>query len=139
MTLEAPEFTVVHASLFNPEDWPYVTTQDDAGFHFYFQEKGLCFIGHTHQVRVHRFDGERVKSIRVPKVLNLKKDIKYLVNVGSVGQPRDGSPDSSYVIYDTEKRSVSFRRVRYPFLKAADQILNAGLPQYLALRLLEGK
>lgn len=131
-------FTAVHASLSHPEQWEYVTTLESAEAHFAFQEEPVCFIGHTHQVRVHRYDGKRARSIRVPARLNLKKELKYLINVGSVGQPRDQEPKASYVVYDMSECRIEFYRVRYQVLRAADEILNAGLPQFLAFRLLKG-
>jgi predicted phosphodiesterase len=131
-------FTVVHATLDHPEEWDYVTTLESAARHFEFQEEKICFIGHTHQVRVHRIEDQRVRSIRVPAILTLKKNVRYLINVGSVGQPRDRNPKASYVIYDTDRQTVEFQRVTYPALKAADEVLNAGLPPFLALRLLKG-
>ncbi len=131
-------FTAVHASLNQPEEWGYVTTIHSAEEHFRFQQEPLCFIGHTHQVRAHRFDGRKARGISVPSSLSLKKKIKYLINVGSVGQPRDKEPKASYVIYDNEKQVVEFYRVRYPVLKVADEVLNAGLPPFLAMRLLNG-
>jgi diadenosine tetraphosphatase ApaH/serine/threonine PP2A family protein phosphatase len=64
---------------------------------------------------------------------------KYLINVGSVGQPRDGDPRACYCIFDTDKKTISIKRVEYDVKKAHDKILAAGLPIMLAYRLLEGR
>ena len=63
---------------------------------------------------------------------------RYIVNVGSVGQPRDGNPDASYSIYDDEQACVKLFRVQYDRERAAEKILKAGLPPVLAERLLVG-
>ena len=60
---------------------------------------------------------------------------KYLINPGSVGQPRDKNPLASYAIFDTESRAITFKRVSYSIPKTQDKILKAGLPQSLANRL----
>ena len=64
---------------------------------------------------------------------------KYVINAGSVGQPRDGDPKASYVIYDDEETTIEIKRVEYDVKKAREKILRAGLPAPLAERLLEGR
>lgn len=71
-------------------------------------------------------------------ILQLEPDHYYLVNPGSVGQPRDMNPRAAYAIYTPEDRTVEFRRARYNVARAADKILEAGLPPSLASRLHEG-
>lgn len=63
---------------------------------------------------------------------------KYMINPGSVGQPRDGDPRSAFALYDTEKRAVTFFRVPYDITAAQEKIFAAGLPERLAIRLEEG-
>ena len=70
--------------------------------------------------------------------LELKSGVRYLVNPGSVGQPRDGDPRAAYAIYDSEQKLVILRRAEYPVQKTADDITAAGLPPVLALRLFRG-
>jgi predicted phosphodiesterase len=72
------------------------------------------------------------------RVLEIQPDISYLINPGSVGQPRDGDPRAAYVIYDSEKRTVAYRRVEYPVEETAREIKGAGLPDVLAYRLFRG-
>ena len=71
-------------------------------------------------------------------ILQLGPDHYYLVNPGSVGQPRDMNPRAAYAIYTPETRTVEYRRVRYNHARAAEKILEAGLPPSLAMRLHEG-
>jgi diadenosine tetraphosphatase ApaH/serine/threonine PP2A family protein phosphatase len=70
---------------------------------------------------------------------NLKKDCRYLVNVGSVGQPRDNNPKTCYVMYDTSANKLSIRRLDYDYETTAKKTLEAGLSDYLAQRLKTGK
>jgi predicted phosphodiesterase len=131
-------FTAVHASLDHPKKWDYVTTLEAADRHFHYQTESVCFIGHTHQVRVHCSILGRVKNVKVGQRLVLKKGLQYLVNVGSVGQPRDNNPAASYVIYDVSEQVLEFHRVIYPVWQAAHEVLCAGLPELLGVRLIKG-
>jgi len=69
----------------------------------------------------------------------LQKDCRYLVNVGSVGQPRDGNPQTCYVMYDSNSKKLSIRRIDYDYQTTVKKTLEAGLPEYLAQRLKTGK
>jgi len=69
----------------------------------------------------------------------LQKDCRYLVNVGSVGQPRDGNPKTCYVMYDSTARTLAIRRLDYDYETTAKKTLAAGLSDYLAQRLKTGK
>jgi diadenosine tetraphosphatase ApaH/serine/threonine PP2A family protein phosphatase len=68
----------------------------------------------------------------------MEKGKKYIVNVGSIGQPRDNNPSSSWVIYDDEEYSVEYRRVNYDIVKVQEKMQLAGLPDYLVKRLAKG-
>jgi diadenosine tetraphosphatase ApaH/serine/threonine PP2A family protein phosphatase len=72
-------------------------------------------------------------------MLNLQDDVKYLLNPGSVGQPRDGDPRAAYAIVDSAKRQVELFRLVYPIAAAQAKILAAGLPEALARRLAVGR
>lgn len=116
----------------------YIFSDYDAYEVFQVMDFKLCFFGHTHlpviyavsNQRLYTFrpNGERVKIELVP-------GFKYLINPGSVGQPRDKNPQASFAIYDSENRTVTFKRVEYSIPKTQDKILKAGLPQSLANRL----
>lgn len=105
----------------------------------------LSFFGHTH--RQGGFAYFRRHCRRLPQVplkdhelpLELELDSWYLLNPGSVGQPRDGDPRAAYALYDSGQRTVFFRRVAYDTAAAGKAILDAGLPAFLASRLKEGR
>ncbi len=130
-------FTLVHSTLDMPEKWGYVFDTLEADAHFNYQSTSVCFHGHTHVPLVFEKSG-RAKRLFANK-LKLSLGVKYYVNVGSVGQPRDGNPDASYVIYNMEKREIVFRRLKYDVAAAQAKIREVGLPERLAKRLELGK
>lgn len=132
-----PEVTLVHATLHEPENWGYVFTAHDAADCFEYQETPICFIGHSHLPSVFEEGGEVIYSPEAEVKLDPEK--RYIINAGSVGQPRDGNPKSCFVIYDTEKSTVQFRRVSYDIAKTQQKVLAAGLPPFLAERLAVGR
>ncbi|HPZ81129.1 MAG TPA: metallophosphoesterase family protein [Candidatus Atribacteria bacterium] len=102
----------------------------------------LCFFGHTHQAEAYVLE----KSGRVERIsfreggkLGILPDSRYLINCGSVGQPRDDNPQASFAIFDTEKKVVEVKRVDYDISSASLKILRSGLPEYLAYRLELGR
>jgi predicted phosphodiesterase len=131
------DFTVVHATLDTPHKWGYVLNQLDAGASFSYQHTQLCFFGHTHVPRAYVRE-DRVRSLDGWQNITLELGKKYFVNVGSVGQPRDGDWRSAYVIYDVRAKNVELRRVEYDIKLTQKKILAAGLPSRLASRLAEG-
>lgn len=131
------DFTIVHATLDTPHKWGYVTTALDAAASFTYQHTALCFIGHTHRPIIYHRD-HSVNSFAF-ETLTIEKNQKYLINVGSVGQPRDGDWRAAYAIYDTDTNEIVLRRIPYDLEAAQRAILDAGLPQKLALRLANGR
>jgi predicted phosphodiesterase len=131
------DFTIVHATLDTPHKWGYVTTPLDAAASFTYQHTALCFIGHTHKPIIYQRD-HSVNSFAF-ETLTIEKNQKYLINVGSVGQPRDGDWRAAYAIYDTDTNEIVLRRIPYDLEAAQRAILDAGLPQKLALRLANGR
>jgi len=131
------DFTIVHATLDTPHKWGYVFNQLDAAASFSYQTTTVCFIGHTHVPKAYIRDGS-VRTVPL-EVLPIQPGKKYLVNVGSVGQPRDGDPRPAYVIYDTAPQEIVLRRLEYDRETAQQKILDNGLPQRLADRLALGK
>ena len=130
-------FTVVHSSLPDPALWSYIFNAVSAEEHFYAQKDLLCFIGHTHMASAYMF-GEMVQPVRKTR-FRLSGSAKFLVNAGSVGQPRDRNPDACYVIYNLEEGTIEYKRVPYDIEKAQKKIRDAGLPEILASRLSSGK
>jgi predicted phosphodiesterase len=109
MVRQVADFTVVHSTLDQPAHWNYVTNRFDAMSNFSYQFTQVCFHGHTHVPRVYI---KRDKVLEVPAdTLAIEDGAKYFINVGSVGQPRDGDWRACYAIYDIEAKTVTFRRV----------------------------
>jgi diadenosine tetraphosphatase ApaH/serine/threonine PP2A family protein phosphatase len=131
------DFTVVHATLDTPHKWGYIVTPGDAAASFTYQHTPVCFFGHTHEPLLFQ-TGFVVKKRTFDKV-QLKPGVQYLINAGSVGQPRDGDWRASYVIYQPDTLDVELRRIPYDIELAQRKILEAGLPAELAERLALGK
>lgn len=137
LTRQVRDFTIVHSTLDSPGQWYYVFNGVEAGASFSHQRTTVCFFGHTHVAGafVHN-DG--VKRIRVNQ-LTIEEPKKYFINVGSVGQPRDGDWRAAYCIYHVENNVVEQRRVKYDLATAQKKIIQAGLPRLLAERLELGR
>ena len=131
------DFTIVHATLDTPHKWGYVFNQLDAAASFSYQHTQLCFYGHTHAPRAYIRDSS-VRTTPLDK-LHIEPGKKYFINVGSVGQPRDGDWHASYCIYDPGEQTIELRRLEYDIWTAQDKIVDAKLPQRLADRLALGK
>lgn len=119
----------------------YVFSIYDAYEIFAHYEVPLVFFGHTHipSLFVHHGEGIEVSVVQGGSFsLELEEDKRYLLNPGSIGQPRDRDPRASFVTYDSETRTVRWERVEYEVPKAQERILRAGLPKVLADRLAIG-
>ncbi len=132
------DFTVVHATLDTPTKWGYVLNQLDAGASFSYQHTQLCFFGHTHVPRAYIRD-HHVRTVDSWDTIIVEAGKKYFLNVGSVGQPRDGNWRASYAIYHPKEHHVELRRLDYDVETAQKKIIAAGLPPRLATRLGEGR
>ncbi|MGZ4961138.1 MAG: metallophosphoesterase family protein [Limisphaerales bacterium] len=130
-------FTIVHATLDQPQRWAYVFEKLDAAASFTYQNTAVCFFGHTHVPLAFIRDA----SVRGGTYSKFKVEPgrKYFVNVGAVGQPRDGIPKCGYVVYDMDEGSIELRRLDYDIATAQSKIIKAGLPQRLADRLAIGR
>ena len=128
---------LVHGSPSEPEAWQYVLSVAEAEGELAAFPESVCLIGHSHFPGAFEGDGTRVRYSRTDRV-RLLPSYRYLVNVGSVGQPRDGDPRACYLLLDTEKQEIVHRRVPYDIAAAQRKILGAGLPPFLATRLAQG-
>jgi len=137
MVRQVRDFTIVHATLDTPSSWGYITNKFDAMASFSYQYTPVCFFGHTHSPKFY-VKGSSV-NVHPGLTLDLESGKKFFINVGSVGQPRDGDPRSSYAIYDVGAQRVTIRRIDYDLATAQRKILEAGLPPMLAERLGLGK
>jgi predicted phosphodiesterase len=145
--------TVVHATLDSPASWGYIFDNYHAIDNFSYQYTKLCFCGHSHvpvffkkcsniksdKLVVSLPEWEKMNGKEVQEiVVDLDNDSKYLVNVGSVGQPRNGDPRASFVVFDAYRKTVKRVSLQYDVKKAQEKIINAGLPTVLAERLSAG-
>jgi predicted phosphodiesterase len=130
-------FSMVHATLDGPQRWGYVFDKLAAAASFTYQNTPVCFFGHTH-VPVAFIRDSVVRGGTYSK-FRVEPGRKYFVNVGSIGQPRDGNPLAAYVIYDMDEGSIELRRLEYDIATAQAKIRAAGLPERLADRLSLGK
>jgi predicted phosphodiesterase len=130
-------FTIVHATLDGPQRWGYVFDKLAAAASFTYQNTSLCFFGHTH-VPVAFIRDSVVRGGTYSK-FKIEPGRKYFINVGSVGQSRDGVAKATYVVYDMQEGTVDLRRLDYDIPKTQAKIRAAGLPERLAERLDFGK
>jgi len=131
------DVVLVHGSLHGPEQYHYIQSYLDAELSFEILDKSALFCAHTH-VPVTFLDSTPMSHTLEPES-EIPDKVKAIVNVGSVGQPRDEDPRAAYCLYDEEKRSVRIRRLEYDVETASRRILAAGLPEALAVRLGMGK
>lgn len=125
----------VHGSPYMPEEYKYCYTIDSAETNFKYFDEAVCFIGHSHiPVIFEEFDGK----IRQAGEKSVQKGNRYIINVGSVGQPRDGEKKLSFGLFDTEDFSYQNIRLDYDIQSASEKILREGLPPRLADRLFWG-
>lgn len=135
------DLTLVHGTLNDPQDFNYMISSWQAQETFGLLKTDVCFIGHLHVAGYFRKDkDERIyyDDCINECAIDIQGGNRYIVNVGSVGQPRDGNPDASYCIYDTDEKKVYIKRVAYDIQTAGRKIINAGLPRFLAERLISG-
>jgi diadenosine tetraphosphatase ApaH/serine/threonine PP2A family protein phosphatase len=112
----------VHSTPTYPEKWNYIFSKEEAARHFDAFKESICFIGHSH----------------IPAEFESRNGKRRIINIGSIGQPRDRDPRLSFVIYDTKRKDFERVRLEYDIEKAAAKIRAAGLPEFLAERLTWG-
>lgn len=130
-------FVGSHGSPNKPEEWIYVLDPMEARDAFRMMTHPVAFIGHTHYLAVHNGEG-RMRSILPGEPITVRPREKCIINVGSVGQPRDGDPRAAYVVFDDAAKAAEAFRVQYDVDAAARKILEAGLPAMLADRIRHG-
>jgi len=130
-----------HSTPSKPESWTYLSSRSKVLMAFLGSSYWLSFVSHTHSPLI--ISKEKYLNIGMDKVTAGKKvplsgDRRWIINCGSVGQPRDGIAQGSYCIYDDVNSSVVFHRFSYDNEATGAKILEAGLPEYLARRLKSG-
>lgn len=143
MTKTDDDLTLAHSTPYEPYLWYYISSIEDAIFNFSFFSTKFCLIGHTHVPGVIAMrETDSSISVLQPMNFNYKKDFnedtRFIVNVGSVGQPRDKNPKACYVIIDTDEKTVSFQRVPYDIVLYQKKMRIVGMPEFLTQRVAEG-
>jgi predicted phosphodiesterase len=130
-------FTIAHGTPLDED--AYILSELDAAIVFADLDDDLCFFGHSHIPILFSFDPQEGIAFNYPtrdeEGFHLEEGKRYLVNVGSVGQPRDRNPKAAYGCFDFESRTVFMYRISYPVAEAQGKIVQAGLPGFLAERL----
>ncbi len=139
MDAEIENACLVHASPYEPEEWHYILTIPEAKRAFESFDQSLCFVGHSHLPRIFSHYPNRECSSRVGHDLDLDTECRYLVNVGSVGQPRDNDARACYVIYDTTEQQIQYHRVEYDVKLTQTKMMEANVPLMLVERLEIGR
>jgi predicted phosphodiesterase len=129
-------FDLIHGSPADEDE--YLITLADVALIRPYLGAQLSFFGHTHRQGGFLLARRATSTIRPELRLEIEPDYLYLVNPGSVGQPRDSDPRAAYAMYSPVEGAVEFRRVAYDIERAAAKIRAAGLPDSLAARLFEG-
>jgi predicted phosphodiesterase len=133
-------FTISHGTPIDED--AYLIGEMEAVYVFGTAKFDVCFFGHVHVPIVYELKGDTLSVIRPGSPtsrVSLAKDARYLINPGSVGQPRDGNPRAAYALYDAGRRLLTFHRVAYPLELTQQAIYAEGLPTPLATRLARGR
>jgi predicted phosphodiesterase len=138
-TASVDNILLVHATPEKPERWNYVLALDDFKKQFKFFKEQVCLIGHSHIPTAVYQDANGYTDYVGDDSFPLIDSRRYIINAGSVGQPRDLDPRATYAIYDGNKKAMEFVRLDYNVPRAQQKILDAGLPEILAERLLAGR
>lgn len=139
--LEVPDFLAVHGSPRDPIE-EYILDLPTSLAIFSEHPFSLCLVGHSHVPGAFILEADgtvSARSLPVGEGVRLAPSSRHIVNVGSVGQPRDGDPRASYLLLDTGERTVTLRRLPYPIAATQEKMTARGLPIQLAQRLALGR
>lgn len=128
--------TFVHATPCQPDRWHYLFTTQEAQVNFRCFNTQICIVGHSHQpLSIIRKSQNHDLSVILDQMIKIEEDSRYIINDGSIGQPRDGNPASCFVVYDAEEDVIYFRRLEYDYTKTQAKMRALNLPDYLIERL----
>lgn len=130
---------LVHATPCNPEQWNYLVTLFDAQHNFDCFSTQVTFVGHSHQPIFIVQKETKDCWVHPHPILCFREGWRYIINVGSVGQPRDGNPDASFVLFDDDTKIVEIKRIRYDYSITQQKMRGLDLPTYLINRLEMGR
>ncbi len=120
----------------SPVIYQFQASDDDLVKTFSELQEQIFFTGHTHYPEIIEYNAGAIEKYKFSRqTLHLKTDTRYIINAGSVGQPRDGNNNAKYVLFDAVARTVELRYIPYDIESTVQKILDAGLPEAHALRL----
>jgi diadenosine tetraphosphatase ApaH/serine/threonine PP2A family protein phosphatase len=135
LTISRNDSLFVHGTPSFPEQWHYLFRSVDASREFQAFTQKVCFIGHSHTpLMFARNQRGMVFQVNYSEQ-HIEDDRRYIINVGSVGQPRDLDPSAALGIYDMRRKYFTLQRIPYNISATQEKILKAGLPPMLAERL----
>ncbi|MBI5676726.1 MAG: metallophosphoesterase family protein [Nitrospirae bacterium] len=130
------DLCLVHSTPKEPEKWHYLISNWDAYKNFPFFSEKICLIGHSHVPAIIEAPPEgKINTFNIRA--EITENYRYIINAGSVGQPRDGNPDAAYVLLTED--SAEIKRVSYDILLTQEKMRHAGLPDHLIERLAHGR
>lgn len=133
------DLTLVHAAPGNPALFSYILSTADAEKNFSSFSTSICLIGHTHIPAFYSQDQNSKVKFDHNEIISLDRNKKYIINTGSVGQPRDNNPKACYAILNTAEKNIIIKRIAYNIKTVQKKMKKAGLPEYLTRRLANGK
>lgn len=141
LKVETDDFIFVHANLWNPGGWEYITSAFEAQRCIEATKRRFVFFGHVHTPAVYHVgpNGRATEFTPVPGVDIPLGSRRWLANPGAVGQPRDGIPAAGYAIFDSKRLTLTYHRVPFDIEQAARKIHEAGLPEWFGTRLSLGR
>lgn len=138
LTSRRDGFLYLHASARSPQSWEYITSHGDARINFRCFTEQICFIGHSHVPGGFFRDVDGHVAPLLPGRIELREGRRYIINAGSVGQPRDQDPRASFVLLDQQAGLVEFHRVAYDITRTQMLMRASHLPDFLVWRLQVG-
>ncbi|MBN2226376.1 MAG: metallophosphoesterase family protein [candidate division Zixibacteria bacterium] len=132
------DYHLVHATPDHPDRWQYLFDTIEAREQFRHFTQSICLIGHSHFPSIFVQNGDGAVTMHMKSAMQCQPDRRYIVNVGSVGQPRDKDNRACYVIIDTDANKILFRRVAYDIDATQAKMRKARLPEFLIERLAAG-
>ncbi|MCX7983920.1 MAG: metallophosphatase family protein [Bacteroidetes bacterium] len=129
LTARMENLLFVHSAPTDPKRWEYIVDEYDAIKHFSSFQERLCFVGHSHIPGIYSEEGRK-------PLIDAQR--RFIINVGSVGQPRDGDSRACYALFNTKTTMYECIRVEYKVELTVKKILDAGLPSHLGYRLYNG-
>ncbi len=134
------DYYMVHATPESPTDWNYILDPHDAMRNFDHFSQKFCIVGHSHLPCVFTLNpGDTIAMSGSKELFGADADTRYIINTGSVGQPRDGIKDACYLLIDNDTEKFEYIRVPYDLDRAQKKMQKANLPEYLITRLENGK